>query len=245
MNLNNQRFLITGGGVRIGKAVSLALAEAGADILIHYRSSNDAAEETAETIRTRGGKADTVRGDLAKEAGSLSVMEQATRGGTLTGLINCAAVFNRTPLRSSSRVTFLEEFGPNLFGPLELMRAFAAQTDEGAVINFLDRRIAAHDAGAVPYHLTKVALAEATRLAAIEFAPGIRVNGIAPGPVLPPPGKEGEKDYLKTHGGTTLLNHQCNPADIAQAVLYLLQAPAVTGQILFIDAGQHLLGNGV
>lgn len=245
MNLDRQRILVTGGGVRVGREISLALAQMGAELLIHYRTSSDAAEETAERIRTEGGKADTVCGDLSKEKGALQVMEQATADGPLQGLVNNAAVFNRSPLANSSRQTFLDEFGPNLFGPLELMRAFAAQTRQGVVINLLDRRIAAHDAGAVPYHLSKVALAEATRLAAIEFAPGIRVNGIAPGPILPPPGREGEEDYLKTHGGRTLLDHGCSPADIAAAAVYLFQAPAVTGQVIFIDAGQHLLGNGV
>jgi NAD(P)-dependent dehydrogenase (short-subunit alcohol dehydrogenase family) len=112
-------------------------------------------------------------------------------------------------------------------------------------VNLLDRRIAAHDAGAVPYHLSKVALAEATRLAALEFGPRLRVNGVAPGPILPPPGREGEKDYLNVHGGKTVLDHAWGPADIAQAVHYLFTAPAVTGQVIFIDAGQHLLGNGV
>lgn len=245
MNLNEQRVLITGGGVRVGKAVSMAFAAAGVEVVIHYRSSSDAAEETAEMIRTRGGRADTVCGDVATEAGSLEVIRQATQRAPLTGLINNAAVFNRTSLSESDRETFLEEFGPNLFGPLELLRAFAAQTTSGNVINLLDRRIAAHDAGAVPYHLSKIALAEATRLAAIEFAPGIRVNGIAPGPILPPPGREHEADYLTTHGGTTLLDHACCPDDIADTALFLFQAPAVTGQIIFIDAGQHLLGNGV
>jgi len=245
MNLTNQRILITGGGVRVGRTLSLAFAAFGAEVLIHYRSSSDAAEETAERIRTTGGRAETVCGDLSRESGALDVMKQALEKGPLHGLINNAAVFNRTPLAESDRQTFLEEFGPNLFGPLELLRAFAAQTERGSVINLLDRRIMAHDAGAVPYHLSKVALAEATRLAAIEFGPGIRVNGIAPGPILPPPGKEGEPDYLKTHGGRTVLDHSCSPDDIANAALYLFQAPAVTGQILFIDAGQHLLGNGV
>ena len=245
MILEAQRILITGGGVRVGRALSLKCAAAGAEVLIHYRSSSDAAEETAEMIRTRGGRADTVCGDVATEAGSLDVLRQATKGGSLNGLINNAAVFNRTPLAESNRDTFMAEFGPNLFGPLELLRGFAAQTKEGNVINLLDRRISAHDAGAVPYHLSKVALAEATRLAAIEYAPGIRVNGIAPGPILPPPGREGEKDYLKTHGGKTLLDHACCPEDIADTALFLFQAPAVTGQVIFIDAGQHLLGNGV
>ncbi len=86
---------------------------------------------------------------------------------------------------------------------------------------------------------------EATRLAALEFAPRLRVNGVAPGAILPPPGFENQADYLDKHGGRAPLTHRCTPEDIAAAVLYFFTAPAVTGQILFIDGGQHLLGNGV
>lgn len=249
MKLNSKRILVTGAGVRIGRAIATALSRAGADLIIHYRSSSDAAEELAEQLRIAGGRADTVCGDLATGKGTASVMEQALHHGPLDGLVNNAAVFNRTPLAHSDRDTFLQEFGPNLLAPLELMRAFAAQTHlknhPGNIVNLLDRRIAAHDAGAVPYHLSKIALAEATRLAALEFAPHIRVNGVAPGPILPPPEIEDDPDYLTQHGGKTPLVHRCSPEDIAAAVLYFFTSPAVTGQILFIDAGQHLLGNGV
>lgn len=243
--LSSSRILVTGGGLRVGKAISLALAEAGAEVLIHYRHSADAAEETAEQIRISGGKADTVSGDLGTVSGPQHIMEQALAKGTLHGLVNNAAVFNRTPLAASDHQTFMDEFGPNLLGPLALIRAFAAQGLKGSVINLLDRRIAAHDAGAVPYHLSKVALAEATRLAALEFAPRLRVNGIAPGAILPPPGKEHIADYLATHAGKAPLDHPCSPLDIASAALFLFQSPAITGQIIFVDAGQHLLGNGV
>lgn len=248
MNLSGKRILITGGGVRIGKAIATALSRAGAEVILHYRTSSDAAENHAETLRVAGGRADTVCGDLSTEAGSLSVMEQALRHGPLDGLVNNAAVFNRTPLAQSDRAAFLREFGPNLFGPLELLRAFAAQphlqSHPGSAVNLLDRRIAAHDAGAVPYHLSKIALAEATRLAALEFAPRIRVNGVAPGAILPPPEID-DSNYLVQHGGNAPLSHRCTPEDIASAVLFFFTQPAVTGQILFIDAGQHLLGNGV
>lgn len=249
MKFNNYRVLITGGGVRIGRAIATAFSRAGADVIIHYRSGSDAAEELAEQLRIAGGRADTVCGDLATEKGCASVMDQSLCHGPLDGLVNNAAVFNRTPLAKSDRDTFLKEFGPNLFGPLELMRTFAAQPHladhPGSIVNLLDRRIAAHDAGAVPYHLSKFALAEATRLAAIEFAPRIRVNGVAPGAILPPPEIQDDPNYLTQHGGRAPLSHRCTPEDIASAVLFFFNQPAVTGQILFIDSGQHLLGNGV
>lgn len=245
MKLQSKRILVTGGGLRIGRAISLALARQGAELLIHYRRSSDAAEETAEQIRVSGGRADTVCGDLMNEEGSLEVLRQALAKGPIDGLVNNAAVFHRTPLSGSDRAAFLREFGPNLFGPLELLRGFAAQKRPGAVVNLLDRRIAAHDAGAVPYQLSKIALAEATRLAALEFGPLLRVNGVAPGAILPPPEIPNDPDYLRKHGGRAPLEHRCSPEDIADAVVFLFQAPAITGQILFVDAGQHLLGNGV
>ncbi|MDA3874159.1 MAG: SDR family oxidoreductase [Kiritimatiellae bacterium] len=246
MNLSTSRILVTGGGLRVGKCISMTLAKAGAEVLIHYRNSSDAAEETAEVIRTRGGKADTVHGDLATDSGPARIMEQALAKGPLHGLVNNAAVFNRTTLAESDTQTFLNEFNPNLFGPLALIRLFAEQQNvPGVVINLLDRRIAAHDAGAVPYHLSKIALAEATRLAALEYGPRLRVNGVAPGAILPPPGKENQTDYLKLHGGRAPLDHRCSPEDVASAVHFLFSAPAITGQILYVDAGQHLLGNGV
>jgi NAD(P)-dependent dehydrogenase (short-subunit alcohol dehydrogenase family) len=224
----------------------MALAKAGAEVLIHYRNSSDVAEETAELIRTRGGKADTVNGDLATESGPARIMDQALAKGPLHGLVNNAAVFNQSSLAESDRQTFLDEFNPNLFGPLALIRLFASkQNIPGVVINLLDRRIAAHDAGAFPYHLSKFALAEATRLAALEYGPRLRVNGVAPGAILPPPGKENQADYLDLHGGRAPLDHRCSPEDVAAAVIYLFSAPAITGQILYVDAGQHLLGNGV
>lgn len=245
MNLTDKRILVTGGAVRIGREISTRLSKAGADVVIHYRTHSDEAEELAEILRTSGGRADTVSGDISTESGCESILEQAFDHGPLHGLVNNAAVFNRTTLADSDRQTFIREFGPNLFGPLALMRGMAAQHLEGVIINLLDRRVAAHDASSVPYHLSKIALAEATRLAAIEFGPRLRVNGVAPGAILPPPGRENEPDYLQKHGGRAPLDHQCTPGDIAGAVLYLFNAPAVTGQVIFVDGGQHLLGNGV
>lgn len=246
MNLSTSRILVTGGGLRVGKCISMTLAKAGAEVLIHYRNSSDAAEETAEIIRIGGGKADTVHGDLATDSGPSRIMEQALAKGPLHGLVNNAAVFNRSSLAESDTKTFLDEFHPNLFGPLALIRLFAEQQKlPGVVINLLDRRIAAHDATAVPYHLSKIALAEATRLAALEYGPRLRVNGVAPGAILPPPGKEDQADYLEVHGGRAPLDHRCSPEDVASAVQFLFSAPAITGQILYVDAGQHLLGNGV
>jgi pteridine reductase len=244
MHIPGSRILVTGAAVRIGRAIATVLSNAGADLVIHYHRRADEAEELAEILRVAGGRADTVCGDLSHEAGCRDVLRQALARGPLDGLVNNASVYHRGGLAETGEDALLREFGPNLFGPLALMRGFAAQRRAGAVVNLLDRRVAAHDAGAAAYHLSKVALAEATRLAAIEFAPLLRVNAVAPGAILPPPGVE-DSAYLAQHGGRAPLAHRCSPSDVADAVLFLLRAPAITGQILFVDGGQHLLGNGV
>ena len=142
-------------------------------------------------------------------------------------------------MKATTEDKLLAEFWPNLFAPMLLTRAFARQSKRGKIINLLDRRIAGHETDCVPYLLTKKALAELTQLAAREFAPRFTVNGVAPGAVLPPPGKGTE--YLRDLAGPVPLQKQITPADVAAAVLALLQADAVTGQIYFVDGGQHLL----
>ena len=161
--------------------------------------------------------------------------------GHLDILVSNAAVFHKDSLRNVSGKKLLDEFWPNLFAPILLIRAFASRVEKGKIVNLLDRRIAGLDVSSVPYLLTKKALAELTRLAALELAPGITVNGIAPGPVLPPPGKG--KSYLRDHAGSVPLNKRITPEDIADAVIFLLKNDAITGQILFVDGGQNLLGN--
>jgi NAD(P)-dependent dehydrogenase (short-subunit alcohol dehydrogenase family) len=129
----------------------------------------------------------------------------------------------------------------NLVAPFFLMKHFARQTRKGAIVNLLDRRITSLDYTCTPYTLSKKSLHELTRMAALELAPGIRVNGVAPGAVLPPPGKGAS--YLKDKAGPIPLAQLSTPAQIASAVLYLLQGDSLTGQVIFVDGGQHLLGN--
>jgi len=141
-------------------------------------------------------------------------------------LVNNAAVFHKNSLRTLSGQKLLAEFWPNLFAPILLMRAFAAQAKRGKIINLLDRRITSLDASSVPYVLAKKALAEATRLAALELAPDMTVNGVAPGAILPPPGKG--MAYLQDHAGPTPLKRQATPRQVAEAVVFLLQNDSIT-----------------
>jgi len=230
MNLNGKVALITGGAVRIGAAISRALAAEGACVIIQYRRSKKEALALAKEL---GGKA--VQSDLDSE----SACEQLiTRAGRLDILVNNAAVFHKDSLKTIAARKLKDEFWPNLFVPVLLTRAFAAKTKRGKIINLLDRRIASLDTSCVPYILSKKSLAEFTKIAALELAPGITVNGVAPGAVLPPPGK-GIK-YLRDNAGPVPLKRQVTPCEVAEAVVFLLQSDSITGQIVYVDGGQNL-----
>ncbi len=231
MNLSGKRALVTGGAVRIGRAIVLALQAEGVDVVVHYNHSRAEAEQLSPH---------TVQADLTSSDDCATLLERAGRPDIL---VNNASVFTKDSLASSAPERVLREFQINLFAPLELMRAFGLQAKEGAVINLLDRRIRSHDTTCVPYTVSKKGLAELTSLAALELAPRIRVNAVAPGPVLPPPGSTA--DSARELAGQVPLDNLPTPEQIAEAVLFLLKADSVTGQTLFVDGGQHLLGNGV
>ncbi len=240
MELKGQTALVTGGAVRIGRALCEALAAEGVNVVVHYRHSGDEAQALCADLERRGVRAWAVAAELTSGAACADLVARATTvAGPLAILINNAAVFHKDHLLATTEAKLLEEFWPNLFAPLLLMRAFAAGSAGGKIINLLDRRIAGHDETCVPYVLTKKALAELTLLAARELAPQFTVNGVAPGAVLPPPGRGA--DYLHDQAGPSPLQKLITPQAVAEAVLALLRHDALTGQILFVDGGQHLL----
>lgn len=245
MNLNGKKALVTGGATRIGRELCRTLARAGASVAVHYRSSEGDAASLVEEIRTTGCRAVMLQADLSSEAACKKLVEEAC--GALGGvdvLVNNASVFTRESLLQTTQQSLEREFWPNLFAPMMLSRYFAAGlAGEGVIINLLDRRITANDARFFAYSLAKKGLADFTMLAAVELAPRIKVHGIAPGPILPPPGES--LAYLKEKGGRQLLDDALDPAAIAGAMMALLGLRGATGQILYIDNGQHLLGNGV
>jgi pteridine reductase len=245
MSLSGKTALVTGGANRIGREIGLSLARAGAAVVVHYRSSRQAADELVRLITAHGGKAAAIQSELDTEVACRTLIEQAAISfGAVNILINNASAFTRETLADVTENSLLSEFWPNVFAPVLLSRYFAAaKPADGVIINMLDRRIDANDARFFAYSLTKKSLADFTRLAAVALAPGIKVHGIAPGPILPPPGQDAA--YLKEKGGRQLLDETLDPAAIAGAVLALLSLRGATGQILYIDGGQHLLGNGV
>jgi pteridine reductase len=240
MNVKNKTVLITGSAVRIGRAIALRLAEDGAHVCIHYNASEQPARALEQTVQAMGQQAWVVQGDLTSESGCKSVMSQAlSLTGGLDVLVNNASVFGKHTLEESDMEAVMGEYWTNLFAPMQLMRLFAAQDRSGAIVNMLDRRITSLDTACVPYVLAKKSLAELTRIAALHWAPRIRVNGVAPGAILPPPGKDG--NYLKDHAGRIPLDTPCTPEDVAEAVRFTLVSSTMTGQIVYVDGGQHLL----
>ncbi len=236
--------LVTGGAVRIGRAIVEALARDGYGVVIHCNRSLKAATDLAAAIRRRRGAAWVVCGALDSEAACRAVMQSAHRlAGRVDVLVNNAAVFHKGGVDGVTEAALLDELKPNLIAPVLLTRLFAEQTRRGCVINLLDRRIASHDTTCIPYLLSKHALAEFTQAVALALAPRIRVNGVAPGAVLPPPGRGAA--YLHDRAGVVPLKRQVTPRDVADAVVMLTRLETVTGQIVFVDGGQHLLGNGV
>lgn len=246
MNLKDKRVLVTGGAVRIGRAICEKLAERGCVVVVHYRKSESEAMALVELLRSKGADAFAVGGELCGEESCRKLIQSAADvAGGLDILINNASVFHKDAFMDVTEAKLRDEVEINAFAPIFLSQAFArlercagAQPLIGKIVNLLDQRVAGFETGALPYVLSKKMLADFTKLAALELAPKFTVNAVAPGPVLPPPGKGDE--YVQELAGVLPLQCRITPADVARAVVYLLEADAVTGQTIFVDGGQAL-----
>lgn len=233
--------LITGGAKRLGRAVTEALAGAGADVCIHYRRSADDAAELAERLRGWGRQAWTVQCDLADSEDVAGLLPQLMKQtGDVDILINNASVFPESTLMDFTEDEFHENINVNALAPLILGRAFARREQAGHIINFLDTRIVSYDKAHAAYHLSKRMLFTLTRMMALEFAPAIRVNAIAPGLILPPAGKT--EAHLEQYAHTNPMQTYGRPKDITDTVLFLLTTGFITGQTIYVDGGRHMKG---
>lgn len=238
------RALVTGGAVRVGRAIAEALADAGYDLMLHYHSSADQAEEAAGQVRSRGARVQTVRADLSDPEQirlPFDAMEEAFGGLDL--LVNSAAIFPRVdPLEATDRdwdaVFALNARAPFLCAQ-QAVRIMGAEG--GAIVNIVDAGATEAWPNYVPYVASKAALASLTKGLAAAFAPHIRVNGVAPGAVLLPENEDDETAHAAA-SRRTVLGRVGTPEDIAAAVVYLARATYVTGEILRVDGGQHLKG---
>jgi len=238
---DRKTMLVSGGARRIGRAIALQGARRGYDVAVHYRSSRVEAEAVAGAITAMGRRAVAVPGDLFDPDTAAAVIDSAAEAlGGVDVLVNNTSIFRGSRLMDFDREELESEIRINAFSPLLLARRFAAITSSGAVINLLDSRVSAYDRTHAAYHLSKRMLYDITRMLALELAPGVRVNAVAPGLILPPPGADDR--FLEEHRNENPLNRHGSPEEIAEAVLFLAEAPFVTGQVIFVDGGRHLNG---
>jgi len=232
--------LVTGGARRIGRSIVLALARRGHDVAIHCRASADDAEGVASEVRALGRRAAIVRADLTDEAQVRTLVPEAVAAlGPLSVLVNNASVFEDDRVGDLSRAIWDRHMEANLRAPVVLAEAFAAQAPEGSVVvNLLDQRVLKPDPRFVSYTISRNGLWWATRTLAQALAPRIRVNGVGPGPTLASVHQSAAE--FAAEAEAVPLGHGAHPDEIAAAVLYLVDARSVTGQMIAVDGGQHL-----
>ena len=235
--------LITGAGARVGAHLARGLAAQGWAVAMHYNRSKNGAETLAEEITSKGGRAATVQANLFVPQDLESLVSRASQalGSPLTALINNASTFENDDAKTFSNTDFDYHMSVNLRAPLRLAQQFAIQLPDGAygsIINMVDQRVLNPDPSYFTYGISKAALYAATKTLAQSLAPQVRVNAIGPGPTLQ--NKAQTEDEFKLESSSTLLGKGSLPDDLLDAALYLLDAEAVTGQMLTVDGGQHL-----
>ena len=231
--------LVTGGARRIGAAIATALARDGYDIALHYLTSTESAENTAREIEGLGRRCRLFRCDLNHHEETTALIPTVRESfAHLDVLINNASIFERASLRETGHGLFERHFNINFKAPLFLTQAFAEGCAHGQVINILDTRVSRSDPNHAAYTLSKKALLDLTKMAARELGPAIRVNGVSPGMILPPPG--GVVDDLERRSAALPLKRIGNTANLVAAVRFLLDNPFVTGECIYVDGGEHL-----
>jgi NAD(P)-dependent dehydrogenase (short-subunit alcohol dehydrogenase family) len=235
--------LVTGAAKRLGRAIALDLAGAGWTIALHYHGSSEDAEKTAAEIRALGATVATFAANFADEDETASLVSRAIAAlGPLTALINSASLFENDDWQSASRKSWDAHMETNLRAPLLLSQDFAKQLpadEKGAIVNIVDQRVLKPTPQFLTYSLSKAGLYWLTTTLAQGMGPRIRVNAVGPGPTLRN-ARQSEADFDRQREAT-ILGHGADPADICAAIRYLLTAEAVTGQMLAVDGGQHLI----
>ena len=247
-----QRALVTGAGKRLGRAMALYLAGRGFDVAVHYATSQAAAEETVSDIIAQGQRASFLQANLLDEADTEALLPRAAAalGGPITCLVNNASIFEADDIHTATAESWERHIGSNLRAPFVLTQAMAAQglqatSDErgepratGLIVNMIDQRVLSLKPEFMSYTIAKMGLWAMTRTTAQALAPAIRVNGIGPGPTLQ--GQHQTEEVFAQERRDTVLERGVNLEDITAALGYFLDAPAVTGQLICPDGGEHL-----
>ncbi len=231
--------LVTGGAKRIGAAIVMELASAGHDVVIHFQTSQEEAEATADLARAMGRQAWTLQADLSNPAEAEGLVDAAQGlAGPVHFVVNNASAFPMKSLESTTYDDVDAMMRIHAYAPLAITRAAAGTA--AAVVNVLDTRMTSHDPEHFPYLMSKQALHSLTRTLAKELAP-LRVNGVAPGPILPPTDGDASPDEALERGiKATVLGRAGTPEEVAKAVRFMLEATYTTGSIVFVDGGRHL-----
>jgi len=241
--------LVTGAAKRLGRAIALDLARHGWSVAIHYNSSEKEARATAADAATAGVKVALLKADLSRENETAMLIERAAQElGPLTGLVNSASLFENDDWYSVSRESWDKHMETNLRAPFVLAQAFARQVPReergsrdghGAIVNLIDQRVLKPTPQFFSYSLSKAGLKWLTTTLAQALAPRVRVNAVGPGPTIIN-ARQSAADFARQRE-STVLGRGAEPQDVCDAVRYLLEASAVTGQMLAVDGGQHLI----
>jgi NAD(P)-dependent dehydrogenase (short-subunit alcohol dehydrogenase family) len=239
--LSGAQALVTGGAHRLGRAIALALAQAGADVVIHYHQSAQKAERTLADLRALGVRADAIQGDLSQTAEAERVVDQAIGYlGGLSILVNNAGIWGPTPIGEVSEARWDELLNTNLRGAFFTAQraAPALRAAHGAIVNIADVGVVRPWSNHVPYLVSKGGVVTLTHALARDLAPEVRVNAIAPGAVLMP--DDWDEQRSRSAAESTLLKRVGSPEDIGQAAVFLASAPYITGVVLPVDGGRLL-----
>ncbi|MFW6208615.1 MAG: SDR family oxidoreductase [Spirochaetota bacterium] len=241
MEIKGKTVLITGAAHRMGAAAAKAFASEGADIVLHYHRSEQQARETAAQLEALGSRVLLLQADLSAEDAAAQLVERAAAAGMPPHiLINSASIYPHSTWRSVKFEDLAASYRLNTYAPLALSRTFAASLNPESIIQVLDARMVDYDAQHYAYHLSKRSLHDITRMLAVELSPAIRVNGVAPGIILPD--TDNDPQLLEKYKGGTLLQRIGRVEEYTQSLLFLSTNEFVTGQIIFIDGGRHLKG---
>ena len=247
------RALVTGAGTRLGRAMAMYLGARGWDVGVHYSSSGMGANQVVGELRMLGRQACALQADFLNEDATTGLIPRAmdALGGPITLLVNNASVFEHDTIQTATRESWDRHMQSNLRAPFVLTQQMAAHVPDpvldaggepvaqGLVVNMVDQRVNKLTPEFMTYTLAKMGLWALTRTAAQGLAPKVRVNAIGPGPTLQ--AARQSAGHFAAQRQATILKRGANPADICAALGYFIDAPAVTGQIICVDGGQHLV----
>src|SRR5690625_702801 len=236
--MKHKAAIVTGGAVRIGKSIALRLARLDYNIVLHYHSSEEEAQKTKSTIEQLGVLCHLVQTNLKEPEAGPALFEEIPKEWEIEVLINNASIFQMSDFHDPGVERLDQHYAINFRSPYSLTKSFIRHSKQGHIINLLDTKVEENHTEHLDYLLTKKLLKDFTLISARELGPDCRVNGIAPGLIVPPEGKD--NDYLLKKAEEIPLETIGDLTQIENAVEFLIKNPFLTGQILYINGGEHL-----